>query len=95
MKDSGTVSDSFVLPSNSWTFISLRYDAQGEMVFIKMMIKFHFACGLSDSFQQYLHHFFLRNKYYLWQEKLPIRKIFCHFSWVIAFSLGTLDPWSL
>ena len=39
--------------------------------------------------------FFLRNKYYLWQEKLPIRKIFCHFSWVIAFSLGTLDPWSL
>ena len=59
MKDSGTVSDSFVLPSNSWTFISLRYDAQGEIVFIKVMIKFHFACGLSDSLQQYLHHSFL------------------------------------
>lgn len=31
MKDSGTVSNSFVLPSNSWTFVSLRYDAQGKI----------------------------------------------------------------
>ena len=58
------------------------------------VIKFQFACGLLDSFQQYLHHSFLEINIICGKQNFcPIRKKFCHFSWVVFFSFGTLDPY--